>query len=56
MSWNWQEPDWPNFRFQADRLGPQEAAFLRQSGVVVGTVRHLPDDERLLLVIDLIST
>ncbi len=30
--------------------------FLRQSGVVVGTVRHVPDVERLPLVIELIST
>lgn len=56
MTWNWQKPDWPHFRFHTDRLGQQEALFLRQSGVVVGTVRHLSDDERLLRVIDLIST
>lgn len=56
MTWNWQEPDWPNFRFQPERLVEREAAFLRQSGVIVGTVKHLPDDERLPLVVDLMST
>lgn len=56
MTWNWQEPDWPNFRFQPERLAEREAAFLRQSGVIVGTVKHLPDDERLPLVVDLMST
>jgi Fic family protein len=30
--------------------------YLRQSGVVVGTMRHFPDAERLPLVVDLIST
>jgi Fic family protein len=56
MSWNWQEPDWPNFRYRPTPLAEREVLFLRQSGVVVGTVRHVPDVERLPLVIELIST
>ncbi len=56
MPWNWQNPDWPEFRFRPALLAEREAAFLRQSGVVVGTVRHFADDERLPLVIELIST
>jgi Fic family protein len=56
MMWNWQDPDWPNFRFQLELLAEREAAFLKQSGVIVGTVKHLPDDERLPLVVDLMST
>ncbi|MGE0113798.1 MAG: Fic family protein [Steroidobacteraceae bacterium] len=56
MTWNWQESDWPDFRFQPERLAARETVFLRQSGVVVGTVKHLPDEERLPLVIDLFST
>lgn len=56
MTWNWQDSDWPNFRFQPDRLAEREAAFLRQGGVVIGTVKHLPDAERIPLLVDLIST
>lgn len=56
MTWNWQNPDWPNFRFRQELLAAQEALFLRQSGVVVGTVKYLGNDERLQLVIELIST
>ena len=56
MRWNWQHPDWPNFRFSTGLLADREALFLRQSGIVIGTVRHVPDDERLSLVIELIST
>ena len=56
MRWNWQDPDWPIFRFRQVLLADREGQFLRQSGVVVGTVRHVPDEERLLLVIELIST
>ena len=56
MRWNWQDPDWPNFRFRPTILAEREGLFLRQSGIVVGTVRHVPDEERLPLVIDIIST
>lgn len=56
MTWNWQDSDWPNFRFHAEKLMEREATFLKQSGVIVGTVRHLPDDERMPLVVDLMST
>jgi Fic family protein len=56
MRWNWQNTEWPKFRFDPARLAEREAQFLRQSGVVVGTVRHVPDGERLSLVIELIST
>ncbi len=56
MRWNWQDPDWPHFRFRPTLLAEREGLFLRQSGVVVGTVRHVPDEERLPLIIELIST
>jgi len=56
MRWNWQHPDWPHFRFRPDLLADREALFLRQGGIVIGTVRHIPDEDRLSLVIDLIST
>jgi Fic family protein len=56
MRWNWQHPDWPNFRYRQASLLEREATFLRQGGIVVGTVRHVPDEERLSLIIELIST
>jgi Fic family protein len=56
MRWNWRDPNWPNFRFRPAPLAEREGLFLRQSGVVVGTVRHVPDEERLPLIIELIST
>lgn len=56
MRWNWQLPDWPNFRFRQLLLAEREALFLRQGGVVIGTVRHVPEAERLPLVVELIST
>ncbi|MEO6080139.1 MAG: Fic family protein [Steroidobacteraceae bacterium] len=56
MSWNWQSPDWPEFRLRPELLEKREAVFLRQSGIVVGTMRHFADQERLPLVVELIST
>ena len=56
MRWNWQQPDWPRFRFAADLTAVRERAFLRQAGVVVGTLKHFAEAQRLPLVIELIGT
>jgi Fic family protein len=56
MQWNWQHPDWPKFRYRPDRLALREAEYLRHSGVAIGAARHLPDDERLTVVLELIGT
>lgn len=56
MRWIWQHSDWPNFRFRPEPLAEREAAFLQGSGVVMGTVRHLREDEHIDLIIELIST
>lgn len=55
MSWNWQLPDWPGFRFDAERLRAVEEQFLKGSGVVIGSLHHLDADERDGLTIELIS-
>ncbi len=55
MRWNWQLADWPDFRFDADRIRVAEEQFLKGSGVVVGSLHHLNPDERDGLTIELIS-
>ena len=55
MQWNWQLPDWPDFRFDADRIRASEEQFLKGSGVVIGALHHLEADERDGLTIELIS-
>jgi hypothetical protein len=52
---NWQREDWPEFRYDASKLEAFEAAFLRQSGVFSGAVRHVVDEERQHLTVELIS-
>jgi len=56
MQWNWQQQDWPNFTYDASALEAAEATFLRESGVISGAYRHLRDDDKDQLKVDLIST
>ena len=56
MKWIWQQPDWPRFRYRPEALALREATFLKRSGIVVGAVRHLPKDEHLQLMVELLST
>ncbi len=55
MTWNWQRPDWPNFKWDGSRLAPDEEKFLLGAGVAIGTVKHLADDERDQLMVELMS-
>ncbi len=56
MKWNWQQTDWPHFSYEAERLASLEADFLRGSGILIGAFRHLDEDEKDLLTVDLMST
>lgn len=55
MRWNWQQPDWPNFSYDAARLSGPEAQFLKGAGVVVGAMHHLDGEQKQGLTIELIS-
>ena len=56
MTWNWQKPDWPNFRWDRARLEAAEKQFLVSGGVFVGAARHLGKEERDQLTIEAMST
>lgn len=53
--WNWQLPDWPDFRYDEPRLRPLEAEFLRRSGVHVGSFSHLDPHDQESLKAELLS-
>ncbi len=55
MKWNWQHKDWPSFQYNEDALKPLEERFLHQSGVFLGTLKHVSDHEKENLKIDIIS-
>lgn len=56
MEWNWQQPDWPRFTWDPARLEKPEQEFLKQSGVFIGTVKHLPAEDRAELIVQSMST
>ncbi|HEY5792981.1 MAG TPA: Fic family protein [Chthoniobacterales bacterium] len=55
IKWNWEREDWPHFRYKAAELEKLEANFLLQAGVVSGAIRHINEEEKSLLTVELIS-
>jgi len=56
MTWNWQQKDWPHFRWKVAEMERYERQFLRQAGMVSGCLKHLSEDEQSGLTVELIST
>ena len=56
MTWNWEQSDWPEFRWDSGALQALEAQFQLQSGVLIGSIKHIPDEDRTLLIIDMITS
>jgi Fic family protein len=55
MQWNWQNADWPSFRYDAASLAPFEQKFLQSAGEVIGAVRHFNKDDSSQLRVELLS-
>lgn len=55
MKWNWQQPDWPKFSYRKASLEALEAKFLRQSGLLLGAWKHINDEDKNALAIDMMS-
>ena len=53
--WNWRDPDWPNWRFDATQMSVFENRFLLQSGRLIGARQHLAPNTQDQLKIDLLS-
>jgi Fic family protein len=56
MKWNWQRKDWPNFKYKTKELKVLEEQFLHRSGLLFGAYKHINDEEKDLLKVELIST
>ncbi|CAN5686004.1 Fic family protein [soil metagenome] len=52
--WNWEQTDWPEFRYDSRKLASFEAEFLRQSGMFTGTIKHVTEDDKQQLTVELI--
>src|SRR6266849_10950427 len=55
MTWNWEQPDWPEFKYDKAALEPLEKRFLLHSGEFIGVFKHIGPDDRDMLRIELIS-
>jgi Fic family protein len=55
MRWNWQQVDWPDFRWEEQVFAKAEAAFLRGTGVLIGSAKHLDENARQQLLVDAMS-
>jgi Fic family protein len=53
MPYNWQQPDWPEFRYELGGVAEQLLAFADHAGRVGGLLEGLPDDLETEAVLDL---
>ena len=51
MIWNWQQKDWPNFKYDRALLSNFEWQFLYNSGVVLGAEKHLSASDKKNLIV-----
>lgn len=54
--WNWQKSQWPNFTWDVEKLKEAEAQFLHRAGLFQGALRHMGEDDKAALTIEVIST
>ncbi len=55
MKWNWQQTDWPQFTYDSKALEPLERDFLLRSGEFIGAFKHVGEEDKNALKIELIS-
>ena len=53
--WNWQQKDWPNFSYNEHALKELEEQFLKNSGEHSGALKHISDEDKELLKVELLS-
>lgn len=55
MTWNWQRDDWPHFTYDKTKLEAFEEQFLKSEGLLLGAFKHLTEDDKNTLKIEIIS-
>lgn len=55
MNWNWEHPDWPEFRYEPQALASMEATFLQKAGEISGVFLHVPEEEQQRIRIEFMS-
>lgn len=55
MTWNWQQSDWLHFRYNKTKIQEFENKFLKDSGTLLGTFKHLNEADKSYLIIEFMS-
>jgi Fic family protein len=55
MIWNWQQSDWPDFSYDPSRIEESEKRLLLDAGLRFGAFKHLDEDDKRQLTVELIS-
>ncbi len=55
MIWNWQQSEWPQFSYDSKALEGLETQFLRNSGESLGAFKHVSEDDKNRLKVEMIS-
>ncbi|MGZ8161036.1 MAG: Fic family protein [Methylobacter sp.] len=55
MTWNWQQPDWPYFSYTQSSIDGFEKQLLLGAGLLFGAFKHLDEEDKQQLTIELIS-
>ena len=55
MEWNWQHKNWPHFTYDAAALSEYEGQFLHKAGIMHGSLKHITEDDKESLRVQLIS-
>ena len=56
MRWNWQKPEWPEFRYNRQKIVRSSEDFTLAAGKWIGAFTHLGEDDRQALEVALLST
>jgi Fic family protein len=55
MKWNWQQKNWPEFRYDKAVMDRLEEKFIHRSGILLGAFKHISNEDKQALTINLIS-
>jgi len=53
--WNWLLKNWPQFTYDKDNLAELEQKFIQNSGTVVGALKHITNDSKDELLVEILS-
>ena len=55
LKWHWQQDKWPNFTYDKEALLGLELAFIQSSAMALGALKHVSDEEKDQLLVEVLS-